>query len=155
MNNAVSSQAVVWVMMNDENYQLSNIPAWVTSLNPPNDNAPPVEPVEDPVELVVDDTAKPQEKATLYTREQLLAMGRIYEDERNDENLGGGNADLAGLNEVQQKTQRRSLYNQPLSTFMTNNGDDPSTAKNRIAGVMRQASLTCQTLSNFAELSKF
>jgi hypothetical protein len=43
MNNAKSSSAVAWVMMNEENYGLSNIPAWVTSLSPPKNEVPPAE----------------------------------------------------------------------------------------------------------------
>ena len=89
----------------------------------------------------MEDVTNPQEKATLYTREQLIAMGRIIEAELNDQNLGGGNADLSKLSEVQQKTQQRSLYNQPLSRFRMNNSDDPAVVMNKIASVMQRTSV--------------
>ena len=122
-------------MMNEENYGLSNIPAWVASLNPPKDKAPPVEPkknADDPVEPVGDDVIKPQEKATLYTREQLIEMGRISEDDdRNDRDAGEYNADPSNLSGDDRKAQPRSLYNQLLSTFRTNNGGDPVDPRER------------------------
>ena len=122
--------------MNEENYGFSNIPAWVASLNPPKDKAPPVEPkknaddpvepVKDSVEPVGDDVIKPQEKATLYTREQLFEMGRISEeDDRKEQDTGDEHADPSNLSGVQQKAEPRSLYSQPLSTFRRNNGGDP------------------------------
>ena len=134
--------------MNEENYGFSNIPAWVASLNPPKDKAPPVElklntvnSAESVKDAIVDDATNSQEKATLYTREQLIQMGRIIEDELNDQNITGGGTDSLTPTEVQQKPQQRSLYNQPLSTFRQNNGEDSTVVMNKIASVMQRTSV--------------
>ena len=63
--------------------------------------------MKDSIEPVGDDAIKPQEKATLYTREQLIQMGRISEDEQKEQNTTEIDADLSKLTEVQQKTQQR------------------------------------------------
>ena len=139
MNNAKSSSAVAWVMMNEENYGLSNIPEWVASLNPPKDKAPPVElklntvnSAESVKDAIVDDATNSQEKATLYTREQLIEMGRISEeDDRKEQDTGDEHADPSNLSGVQQKAEPRSLYNQSLSTFRRNNGGDPVDPRER------------------------
>lgn len=139
MQHAKTSPSVAWVMMNEENYGLDSIPGWVDSIIMPKDWTPPPPRARRGVKKA-NLLPELQEKRTLFTREQLIKMERISEKNQKDQHTDDDDPDSSKLSEVNQKEQPRNLYNQPLSTFMANNGDDPRDVKERIAGVMRQAS---------------